>query len=151
MKKAVIAIILTAVLLYVGIVMANNRIAEDLRKQVAGCMLPPGTELVDSVAVAGKMEGNGNGMQYYGAALVHSDLDEGPLRVWYEAQLPVADEEYLWVSRQETPVLFEYQKPRFKDFQDDGHYYCVMLAHNSASGAEDTLWEELLDCDIRGH
>ena len=151
MKKTFIALLVLAILLYVGIVLSNDRIAEDLRKQVAECMLPPNMELVDSVAVAGKMEGNGNGMQYFGAVLLHSALDEGPLRVWYEAQLPDEDEIWISVSRQRTPELFEYQKPRFRAFEDDGHYWCVMLARYSVSGAEDSLWEELLDCDIRGH
>ena len=123
MKKVIVAVIIVAVLAYVGIVSTNNRIAEGLQKQLKDCMLPPGTELVDSIAVKGKMDGSD--MQHFGAALIHSDLDEGPLRVWYEAQLPNAKD--ILISRQETPVLFEGQKPRFKDFEDDGHYWRVML------------------------
>ena len=147
MKKALIALLLIAAL-YAGIVVSNNRIAEDLRKQVAGCMLPPGTELVDSAAVAGKMEGNGNGMQYYGAALIHSDLDEGPLRTWYEAQLP--KEEYIWVTRRESE-LFDSSTRLFKDYEDDGHYWFVMLSRYNPIGKDATLLDGLRDIDIRGH
>ena len=147
MKKALIALLLIAAL-YAGIVVSNNRIAEDLRKQVAGCMLPLGTELVDSAAVAGKMEGNGNGMQYYGAALIHSDLDEGPLRTWYEAQLP--KEEYIWLTRQESE-LFDSSTRLFKDYEDDGHYWFVMLSRYNPIGKDATLLDGLRDIDIRGH
>ena len=147
MKKALIALLLIAAL-YAGIVVSNNRIAEDLRKQVAGCMLPPGTELVDSAAVAGKMEGNGNGMQYYGAALIHSDLDEGPLRTWYEAQLP--KEEYIWLTRRESE-LFDSSTRLFKDYEDDGHYWFVMLSRYNPIGKDATLLDGLRDIDIRGH
>ena len=147
MKKALIALLLIAAL-YAGIVVSNNRIAEDLRKQVAGCMLPLGTELVDSAAVAGKMEGNGNGMQYYGAALIHSDLDEGPLRTWYEAQLP--KEEYIWLTRRESE-LFDSSTRLFKDYEDDGHYWFVMLSRYNPIGKDATLLDGLRDIDIRGH
>lgn len=147
MKKALIALLLIAAL-YAGIVVSNNRIAEDLRKQVAGCMLPPGTELVDSAAVAGRLQGNGNGMQYFGVALIHSDLDEGPLRTWYEAQLP--KEEYIWVTRQESE-LFDSSTRLFKDYEDDGHYWFVMLSRYNPIGKDATLLDGLRDIDIRGH
>ena len=147
MKKALIALLLIAAL-YAGIVVSNNRIAEDLRKQVAGCMLPPGTELVDSAAVAGRLQGNGNGMQYFGVALIHSDLDEGPLRTWYEAQLP--KEEYIWLTRRESE-LFDSSTRLFKDYEDDGHYWFVMLSRYNPIGKDATLLDGLRDIDIRGH
>ena len=146
MKKALIALLLIAAL-YAGIVVSNNRIAEGLRKQVAGCMLPPGTELVDSAAVAGRLQGNGNGMQYFGVALIHSNLDEGPLRTWYEAQLP--NEEYIWVTRRESE-LFDSSTRLFKDFEDDGHYWFVMLSRYNPIGKDATLLDGLRDIDIRG-
>ena len=147
MKKALIALLLIAAL-YAGIVVSNNRIAEDLRKQVAGCMLPPGTELVDSAAVAGRLQGNGNGMQYFGVVLIHSNLDEGPLRTWYEAQLP--KEEYIWVTRRESE-LFDSSTRLFKDYEDDGHYWFVMLSRYNPIGKDATLLDGLRDIDIRGH
>lgn len=147
MKKALIALLLIAAL-YAGIVVSNNRIAEDLRKQVAGCMLPLGTELVDSAAVAGRLQGNGNGMQYFGVALIHSDLDEGPLRTWYEAQLP--KEEYIWLTRRESE-LFDSSTRLFKDYEDDGHYWFVMLSRYNPIGKDATLLDGLRDIDIRGH
>ena len=147
MRTRVILLLLIAAL-YAGIVVSNNRIAEDLRKQVAGCMLPPGTELVDSAAVAGRLQGNGNGMQYFGVALIHSDLDEGPLRTWYEAQLP--KEEYIWVTRRESE-LFDSSTRLFKDYEDDGHYWFVMLSRYNPIGKDATLLDGLRDIDIRGH
>ena len=141
--------ILLAVLLYAGIVVSNNRIAEGLRQQVDGWPLPPDTERVESVAVAGKMDGNGNGMQYFGGALLHSRLDEAALRAWYEPRL--SDGESLRVARQDSPLLFECDKRCFQDFEDDGRYWVVMLCRYNSVDAEETPWDALLNLDIRGH
>ena len=148
MKKILIAVVILAVLAYAGIVSSNNRIAEGLQKQLVDCMLPPNTELVDSAAVAGRLQGNGNGMQYFGVALIHSNLDDGPLRTWYEAQLP--NEEYIWVTRRESE-LFDSSTRLFKDFEDDGHYWFVMLSRYNPIGKDATLLDGLRDIDIRGH
>ena len=148
MKKILIAVVILAVLAYAGIVSSNNRIAEGLQKQLVDCMLPPNTELVDSAAVAGRLQGNGNGMQYFGVALIHSNLDEGPLRTWYEAQLP--NEEYIWVTRRESE-LFDSSTRLFKDFEDDSHYWFVMLSRYNPIGKDATLLDGLRDIDIRGH
>ena len=59
-----ISIIVLPVILYVGIVVINNSIADKIEKNLSVCELPKNTELIDSVSIAGKLTGNGNGMQY---------------------------------------------------------------------------------------
>ena len=67
MKKllAIVLVVLTFILMYRGIVFANDRIALSLKETLLYHPLPPETRLIDAKSVAGKMTGNGNGMQYY--------------------------------------------------------------------------------------
>ena len=95
------------------------------------------------------MEGNGNGMQWFGAMLVESELDEEALRAWYESQIP--DAEYILVCRQETPYIFEYSEYAFDNFDVSQKCYMIRLEKYSICGCEDSLWEAFLNSDLRGH
>ena len=55
--------------------------SEKIEKDLVSYELPTNTKLVDSISVAGKLAGNGNGMQYMGSVLVVSDLSEEELNV----------------------------------------------------------------------
>ena len=46
---------------YAGIVITNNCIADKIEKDLVKYQMPSDTELVDSVSVANKLTGNGNG------------------------------------------------------------------------------------------
>ena len=146
-RRIVLALVLFLALAYTGIVLANNHIAEALEEKLKGFPLPPGATLQDSLSVAGKTQGNGNGMQYYGAILIDSDLSEGVLRSHYS--LLETREDALVVARQEGPEVFD--RARFKKYEAGGNSWLVMLARYSAVGAEDSLWERILNVDIRGH
>ena len=143
------AFLLLIVLSRVTITIANNSIAAGLEKQLVKCPLPPDTRILDSISIAGKMEGNGNGMQWFGAMLVESELDEEALRAWYENQIP--DAEYILVCRQETPYVFEYRDYTFDNFDASQKCYMIRLEKYSICGCEDSLWEAFLNSDIRGH
>jgi len=153
MKKIRIIIILAAVLLpvimYSAIVFANNRIADGLEQDLLNYPLPPQTELLDSASIAARVAGNGNGMQYIGALLVKSELTEDELQEYYDA-CP-SDAEYAEVLPQETEYIFEYQNYRFDNWQPGEDIYRVTLWIHSISGLEDSAWEAILNCDIRGH
>ena len=45
-----------------------------MEKELCETPLPEKTELIESISRAGKLTGNGNGMQYFGAILIRSDL-----------------------------------------------------------------------------
>ena len=72
----VILLIALPIVSYFGIVVTNNSIANNIEKSLVEYKLPTNTELVDSISIAGKLTGNGNGMQYMGAILVESELNE---------------------------------------------------------------------------
>ena len=144
----ILVFIMMPVLAYAGITVANNRIAGSLEQDLLNYPLPPQTELLDSAAIAAKVAGNGNGMQYIGALLVKSGLTEDELQEYYDA-CP-SDADYAEVLPQETEYIFEYQNYRFDNWQAGEGVYRVALWSHSVSGCEDTAWEAILNCDIRG-
>ena len=77
MKKIKLVGILAAVVLIgsvISIPLINNHTAYKVEKALCEIPLPEETELIESLSQAGKLMGNGNGMQYFGAILIRSDL-----------------------------------------------------------------------------
>ena len=67
MKKLKLVGILVAVVLIgsvISIPLINNHTAYKVEKTLCEIPLPEGTELIESLSQAGKLTGNGNGMQY---------------------------------------------------------------------------------------
>jgi hypothetical protein len=83
MKKAPIiticVLLLIPVLLYGFVVLKNNAIAKALEQALQTTPLPEDAILLDSVSIAGKLVGNGNGMQYMGSILIATDMSEEEL------------------------------------------------------------------------
>ena len=96
MKKILkpLAIFLSLIILVVGIPVSihlvNNYSAYAVEKQLCALALPPQTERVESLSQAGKFVGNGNGMQYFGAILIRSELSMDELLIHYQTALPGA-------------------------------------------------------------
>ena len=76
LKKLLVVIIFIVVisisLFVVVIPLTNNHYAKQVEKELRETPLPEKTEIIDSVSLAGKLVGNGNGMQYFGAILLKS-------------------------------------------------------------------------------
>ena len=73
MKKLKLVGILTAVVLIGGVIsipLLNNYTANKVERASCEIPLPEETELIESLSQAGKLTGNGNGMQYFGAILI---------------------------------------------------------------------------------
>ena len=69
MKKLKIVGILAAAILIgesLSIPLINNHTAYKVEKALCEIPLPEETELIESLSQAGKLTGNGNGMQYFG-------------------------------------------------------------------------------------
>ena len=155
MKRIILlAAFLLPILFYTFIVVSNNAVAGRLERALLRCQLPPEAELLDSISVAGKTDGNGNGMQYAGYILLRCDLDQAALQAWYDSRLEsgqLSPGEDVWVERQEQPVIDEYHNLRFRRFDENATCYRVVLCKEIVAGFERSLWESLLNCDIRGH
>ncbi|MBQ8954665.1 MAG: hypothetical protein IJ048_11160 [Clostridia bacterium] len=155
--KVIRRIILGLFLLYALSILApmpvNNVIAGNLERQLRDCPLPPDTRLVDSASIAGRIYGNGNGMQWHGYLLLESDLSADELTEWYRERIAVGKDESIIVRRQETPyIVGEYQPlHQFKGFTGAEDFYQVCLGRDSIVGFEESHWESFLNGDLRGH
>ena len=70
-------------MLLISIPVVNDLTAAQVKNRLEGLPLPENSMQVDSLSKAGKMTGNGNGMQYLGAILVESDLSLGEMKSHY--------------------------------------------------------------------
>lgn len=76
-----IAVIFLSVLIYTPVV--NNNTARKTANELLDIPLPDDTEFIETVYKAGKLVGNGNGMQYFGAILIKSELSLEELKEYY--------------------------------------------------------------------
>jgi hypothetical protein len=139
----VIMVFVAALLLLfaAAIPIVNNAIALGVEKDLKNLPLPEKTELIETTSKAGKFVGSGNGMQYFGAILVKSDLPYDTLQAYYEqhdcivkAQL---SDEIEWANS---------NAPSFRHKDYDGPYFIVYRWGSAPSWVRD-----LLDTDLRGH
>jgi hypothetical protein len=140
-KWILIAILIFLVVGFaVSIPLVNNQMAKNAEKQLLELPLPEKTTVADSLWAAGKFTGNGNGMQYFGAMLIKSELTLNELSAHYSQKLPNAV-----VKEQSTTRIacIELRELSFPTDVTDGNYYIVYLFTDSGS--------PLLDLDLRGH
>ena len=138
MKKILIPICVIAVLVCfvaVFIPLSNDRTAENIAKQLESSS-PADTVIIESVSKAGKLTGNGNGMQYFGAVLIKSDLTADELSDFYSDAI---------VKKQTSQKIevIEHVSLSFETVIDGDNYYIVYkFGDNSLPFA---------NLDIRGH
>lgn len=86
-KKAVIitvvVLLLIPVILTVVITVVNDDTAAGIERELVSLPLPEKTVFVESLSKAGKLSGNGNGMQYLGVMLITSELSLEQLKAYY--------------------------------------------------------------------
>ena len=147
---AVIIVVLILALGYMGIVHVNNRIAQGLEERLLEFPLPPETELLDSKAIAGKLSGNGNGMQYRGMLLLSSYLSEEELFAHY-SELSDGDL-FVLVYPQKSQMIDEYYDDYWFEYWDNTKpNWRIELYSDSIVGFEGTIQESILNLDLRGH
>ena len=146
MKKIKVVGILAAVVLIGGslsIPLINNYTAYKVEKALCEIPLPEETELIESLSQAGKLTGNGNGMQYFGAILIRSELSLEELDAYY-SDYRSNEWEYLVETQEGQPIeVIDHRTLQFTEEIKDSDYYIVY-----SWGSGKSLLEEL---DIRGH
>ena len=147
MKKIFGIIVLTAVTIILSVLMItpiiNNNMAEKTADELVDLPLPNNTEFIESIYKAGKLVGNGNGMQYFGAILIKSELSLDELKEYY---LEFADNEWKCIVENQTDTeveIIEHTNLTFKTDIEGNDYYIVY-----SWGDNNTIFHEL---DIRGH
>ena len=126
-----------------SIPIVNDYCAYMVEKELCATPLPENTQLIDSVSKAGKLTGNGNGMQYLGAILIQSELTMEQLDSYY-SHYRENEWEYLVTVQTDRDLSFiELDHLRFsQEVTADGYY----IVYSWGKGIE--LYEML---DMRGH
>lgn len=126
-----------------SIPIVNDYCAYMVEKKLCAAPLPENTQLIDSVSKAGKLTGNGNGMQYLGAILIQSELTMEQLDSYY-LHYRENEWEYLVTVQTDRDLSFiELDHLRFsQEVTADGYF----IVYSWGKGIE--LYEML---DMRGH
>ena len=146
MKKIKLVGILTAIVLIGGVIsipLINNHTAYKVEKTLCEIPLPEETELIESLSQAGKQTGNGNGMQYFGAILIRSDLSLEELDAYYSGYRSNEWECLVETQEGQSIDVIDHETLNFgKEINDAGYY--IVYSWES----ENSLLKEL---DIREH
>ncbi len=147
MKKLLITIILIVVIIFLSVLVAapivNDNIAKKTADKLVDLPLPSNTEFIETVYIAGKLVGNGNGMQYFGAILIKSGLSLEELKEYY---LKFAKDEWECIVERQIDIdikIIEHRKVTFKTNVEGDNYYIIY-----SWGNNNTIFHEF---DIRGH
>lgn len=147
MKKTIgiiLALLFAGLLtLIIGSPIKNNLEAKKVANAIKECALPERTELLDTVSAAGKLVGNGNGMQYFGAILIKSELSLEELKEYYGKL--ASDEFQNIVEKQETGTI-DFIEHADLSFDADGDYENTYIVYSW--GDYSGLASEF---DLRGH
>ena len=99
--------------------------------------------MIESLSQAGKLTGNGNGMQYFGAILIRSELSLEELDAYYSDYRSNEWECLVETQEGQSIEVIDHGTLQFaKEIKDSGYY----IVYSWGSG--NSLLEEL---DIRGH
>lgn len=146
----IILLVLLIVILPLYITLTNNIIASNTKKVLESTPLPENTEIVDSISIAGKLVGNGNGMQYFGAILISTNLSENELNKYYE---PYRSNDWSFlVNKQNSSKIdvIDNSEYTFKNYNDkEKNKYYIVYSWGTAKNV--FLGDILVNFDIRGH
>ena len=143
MKKIKIAGICLIVLIlaaFVSVPIYNNYCAYNVEKMLCETPLPEQTELIEAISQTGKLTGNGNGMQYFGAILIKSELSLEELDAYYSEY---RSNEWEYLVEGQSVEMLEHGGLQFSEEIKGNSYYIVY-----SWGSGNSLLREL---DIRGH
>lgn len=138
MKKIILCITLGALALLFPITSAiNDGAAKRTAEELAALPLPERSELVEIAYKAGKLTGSGNGMQYFGAILLKSELSPEELSAFYSGEAKVKKQTGSNIE------LIEHGDLAFQSEVGEEGYYIVY-----SWGKNGGIFHEL---DLRGH
>lgn len=129
--------------LYIICPIYNDGVAKKISKELDSTPLPENTVLVDDFSMAGKLCGNGNGMQYFGAILIKSNLPEEKIVDFYKQYSSGQFDKI--VKKQESNVISEIEH-RYAAFDADvdGEGYYMIYTWGDYNGFASEF-------DLRGH
>lgn len=141
----VIGGLLCLVILFFAVIIPlnNNHIASEVAKDIVSVPLPEDTQLIERKSLAGKLVGNGNGMQYFGAVLIKSSLSLEEVKQHYASH---TDNDWTYcVEKQQSSRIdvIEHSVLSF-DTAVEGEGFYIVYSWGSSKGIFNNF-------DIRGH
>ncbi len=143
---ATVLILVTAIfVLLIATPFVNDHVAKKTLEELVELPLPENTEYIESVCNAGKIIGCGNGMQYFGAILIKSELSQEELEAYY-SNYAEHDWECVVGNQVGSNICVDGGQPVPLSFATDveGDDYFIVYSW----GSNDTIFDDL---DIRGH
>lgn len=139
--KKIIPIILLIVVFAGSVPFVNDFFAKNVENSLVEIALPENTQMVESVSKAGKLVGNGNGMQYFGAMLIKSEQTLEELAAYYA---DVNAEIVVKVQTSQAIECLEHAQLSFTtEITEEENYYIVYLFGEGLA--------PFSQLDIRGH
>ena len=146
MSKAKKILLITAAVLFllpiavnIFVMAVNDAYAVMAEKKLKQLPLPEDTVYVESFSKAGKLAGNGNGMQYLGVMLITSELTLQQLEEYYSQY----DDCYVW-AQDTARIEHLHGRLSFRTDPVPENAYMVEL------WGDEPAWF-FVDFDIRGH
>ena len=133
--------ILAAVVLIGGVIsipLINNYTAYKVERVLCDISLPEEAELIESLSQAGKLTGNGNGMQYFGAILIRSELSLEELDAYYSDYRRNEWEYLVEIQKGQSIEVIDHGGLQFSEEIKGSGYYIVY-----SWGSGDSLLQEL--------
>ena len=85
MKKIIMLVALSLVVICLVVITTNNdRLLGKFSRQLFFSKLPEKTTLIETQSICGKLNGNGNSMDFFACILIETDLDLYQIKDYYE-------------------------------------------------------------------
>ena len=149
LKTLAILLIVLLIGIPISIPIMNDYCAHKVVKQLKETPLPENTELLESKSIAGKLSGNGNGMDYLGIILIKSKLSINELEAYYSNYRNDEWEYLVEVQKGQEPNMTDHTLGlHFTEKIGDKGYYIV---YSWGDGPKSIFMKSLMESDLRGH
>lgn len=147
MKKAgkiiLTVIFISVILFFISCPIVNNISAKHIIEDINTIPLPQNTYMVEQFSQAGKLVGNGNGMQFFGAILIESELSIEDLEKHYSLYRETPWDYIVEIQDTQNIDVIEHGTYSFKADVSNGQFYIVYSWRNGIS--------PFRDFDLRGY
>ena len=142
--RIVFAVIFASVILFLILCpIINNLSAKHIVAEIKSVPLPQDTQVVENFSQAGKLVGNGNGMQFFGAVLIESKLSLEELDNHYSSYRETPWDYVVKIQNVQNIDVIEHGTFSFETDVSNGNFYIVYSWGNGISPFQ--------EFDLRGH
>lgn len=147
----ILAFIIVFILSLIFIPFMNDNIASKVAGKLVEIPLPDDTEFIEKQSIAGKLTGNGNGMQYLGIILIKSELSIKELKKYYSDYYKENKSDFIEFGvkqqRNKKIKIVEHGDYSFDSEVEENNYYIVYAWGKEVEDFRSILY----DFDLRGH